>query len=393
MTTIAVSGSESRPAAPWRSRIVRSAEVAPADLVPNERNWRLHPRKQLAALRGSLDTVGWVQQVLVNQTTGNVVDGHARIEEALSRNEPTVPVLYVDLTVEEEALVLATLDPIAAMATTDEAKLNDLLAELEDDDEFREAVIMAEARAEVSSVGAIAKAAKAGDWRAGVYLLEHARNREPLEAGTRCGSHVKRCRECQVPWKRCPHAHEIQSCRIAQHLCGQAKGKNTAHAGSGHCWLHLGRTDNGEKHAQLERAGRALRLLGVPVGTGDPFRLLAKTVQHAEGYLEATSELLSAAATDAENGAALPAFAVETASGLYEEAIRIAGRTGKAAVDADVADRLATLDERVDSLLWLFIGELLERVVPKAQRPAIEAWASMRLGELAKEYEHPVAVH
>ena len=42
-----------------------------------------------------------------------------------------VPVLYVDLTEEEEALVLATLDPISAQAEKDQVKLNALLAELQ----------------------------------------------------------------------------------------------------------------------------------------------------------------------------------------------------------------------------------------------------------------------
>jgi len=268
----------------------------------------------------------------------------------------------------------------------------DLLAELEDDD-FREAVIMAEARAEVASVGAIAKAAKAGDWRAGVYLLEHSRAGDHLEAGKRCGSHRRQCRECKVAWRRCPHDHETASCRIPDHRCQLVRGWGTAHPGSGHCRRHLGATENGEKHAQLERAGRALRLLSIPIGTGDPFLLLAKTVQHAEGYLEATSQLLAESAEQASSGDALPAFAVETASGLYEEAIRIAARTGKATVDADVANRLAILDERADSLLQRFVGELFDRVVPAAKRPAIEVWASARLAELAAEYEQPVTVH
>lgn len=117
-----------------RNRIVGSGEEAPDQLVANPLNWRIHPQAQQKALRGSLETVGWVQQVLVNQRTGNLVDGHARVEEALSRGEPTVPVLYVDLDPEEEALVLATLDPIAAMAATDEAKLRELLADLTVDD-------------------------------------------------------------------------------------------------------------------------------------------------------------------------------------------------------------------------------------------------------------------
>ena len=33
--------------------------------------------RDAAALRGSLDTVGWVAQVMVNRVTGHVVDGHA----------------------------------------------------------------------------------------------------------------------------------------------------------------------------------------------------------------------------------------------------------------------------------------------------------------------------
>ncbi len=118
----------------WRNRIVGSGEEAPDQLVANPANWRIHGGAQRNALRGSLDTVGWVQQVMVNRRTGFVIDGHARVEEALSRGEPTVPVLYVDLDPEEEALVLATLDPIGAMADRDEAKLNALLAEVTVDD-------------------------------------------------------------------------------------------------------------------------------------------------------------------------------------------------------------------------------------------------------------------
>jgi len=121
-------------AAAWRNRITGSGEEAPDQLLANPGNWRLHPRNQQAALAGALDTVGWVQQVMVNQRTGFVVDGHARVALAISRNEPSVPVLYVDLSAEEEALVLATLDPIGAMATADEAKLNELLAEVSVDD-------------------------------------------------------------------------------------------------------------------------------------------------------------------------------------------------------------------------------------------------------------------
>ena len=117
----------------WKNRIVGSDDVAPDQLVANPKNWRTHPGSQRDALRGSLGTVGWVQQVMVNQRTGHVVDGHARVEEALSKGEPTVPVLFVDLSEAEEALVLATLDPITAMASTDAGKLAELLHDVHTD--------------------------------------------------------------------------------------------------------------------------------------------------------------------------------------------------------------------------------------------------------------------
>ena len=82
----------------WRNRIVGHADVPPAELVPNPRNWRSHPAEQQRALAGALAEVGWVAEVLVNRTTGHVVDGHLRIELALARDEPTVPVTYVELT-------------------------------------------------------------------------------------------------------------------------------------------------------------------------------------------------------------------------------------------------------------------------------------------------------
>ena len=65
----------------------------------------------------------------MNQTTGFVVDGHARVAMAISRGE-RVPVVYVELTEEEEALILATLDPLSAMAGTDKELLAGLIADL-----------------------------------------------------------------------------------------------------------------------------------------------------------------------------------------------------------------------------------------------------------------------
>ncbi|CAN5749739.1 hypothetical protein BH23CHL7_BH23CHL7_17220 [soil metagenome] len=128
-------------AAPWANRIVGSGEEAPDQLLANPANWRIHPKAQQQALAGVLGQVGWVQQVLVNRRTGHVVDGHLRVALAISQAAPVVPVLYVDLSPEEEALVLVSLDPLAAMAGTDEEKLRELLADVAVDSEALAAML------------------------------------------------------------------------------------------------------------------------------------------------------------------------------------------------------------------------------------------------------------
>jgi DNA modification methylase len=114
----------------WKNRIVGEGMVAPDQLLANPANWRLHPAAQAQALSGVLDEVGWVTGVLVNRRTGMLVDGHLRVMLALQRHEKTIPVSYVNLSTSEETLVLATLDPISALAGTDKAKLSELLTGL-----------------------------------------------------------------------------------------------------------------------------------------------------------------------------------------------------------------------------------------------------------------------
>jgi DNA modification methylase len=162
-------------AIPWRNRIVGQGEEPPEQLLANPLNWRTHPKAQRAALVGSLDSVGWVQHVVKNQRTGHVVDGHARIEEAISRGAATVPVLYVDLDPEEEALVLATLDPIGAMATRDDAKLAELLAGISIDNEGLAALLgdllPRAPKAGLTNPDSIPEIASSSVLRGGVYFL------------------------------------------------------------------------------------------------------------------------------------------------------------------------------------------------------------------------------
>lgn len=111
----------------WESKIVSFTEVAPDQLLANPLNARRHPARQRDALRASLDRIGWVAPVIVNQRTGMMVDGHARVEEALSAGLMTVPVLTIDVSAEDERVMLATFDPISYLAEYDSGVMAGLL--------------------------------------------------------------------------------------------------------------------------------------------------------------------------------------------------------------------------------------------------------------------------
>ncbi len=115
----------------WRNRIVGEGEKPASQFLANPNNWRTHPQNQREAMRGALNEVGWVQRVIVNRRTGYLVDGHERVWQALQNGDAAVPFVEVDLDEAEEAYVLATLDPIGAMAAADAAKLDDLLREVQ----------------------------------------------------------------------------------------------------------------------------------------------------------------------------------------------------------------------------------------------------------------------
>jgi hypothetical protein len=212
----------------------------------------------------------------------------------------------------------------------------------------------AEAAARVANIGAIAKAAKAGNWRAASFLLE----RTPAPVSRSCGARTKS--------KGTP--------------CTMTKGWRTDHPGSGNCRWHGGATPNGAKHAATERAKSAADLLGIPLGNGDPFDLLTSAVQHAQSQLVGSAALVREA-LEAE-GAATSQLDLQAALDFQTETIRSAFRGGKAVVDAKVADRGAVLEDAAFELLKAFVNDFLERV-PAPTRPELQVWASQRLLELS----------
>ena len=118
---------EKRNKKPWECRIVGYGTEYPENLLANPDNWRIHPKEQQEGLAAVLDRVGWVQSVIVNRQTGHLVDGHLRVTLALRRGETSIPVAYVDLSPDDERLVLSTLDPLAGLAATDREMLQQLL--------------------------------------------------------------------------------------------------------------------------------------------------------------------------------------------------------------------------------------------------------------------------
>jgi hypothetical protein len=77
-----------------------------------------------------LSEIGFADAVLARETPDGLelIDGHAR--QAISGDQP-VPVLVLDVTEAEADALLASLDPLAGLAGTDEAKLAELLDSLQ----------------------------------------------------------------------------------------------------------------------------------------------------------------------------------------------------------------------------------------------------------------------
>jgi len=118
---------------PWKNAIVGNAEIDPKTLMPHPENWRLHGDTQTRTMDDVLAEVGWIQQVVVNKRSGRIVDGHLRVKLAIEREEPLVPVVYVDLSDEDEKKALLTLDPISGLADSDIEQFTSLVAGMETD--------------------------------------------------------------------------------------------------------------------------------------------------------------------------------------------------------------------------------------------------------------------
>jgi len=110
-----------------RDRIKELRRVKASQLHPNPKNWRTHPQSQMDAIRGVLAEVGFAGAELARELPDGslqLIDGHARAEIA---GDAEVPVLVLDVSESEADKILATFDPLGAMAEANAIALDELL--------------------------------------------------------------------------------------------------------------------------------------------------------------------------------------------------------------------------------------------------------------------------
>lgn len=104
------------------------------DLIRNPGNWRTHPEAQRDAMRGVLAEIGFAGACIAYETPEGLVliDGHLRADLT---PEQEIPVLVLDVNEKEAGQLLASFDPLSAMAEADQDQLGELLHGMEFDSE------------------------------------------------------------------------------------------------------------------------------------------------------------------------------------------------------------------------------------------------------------------
>ncbi len=100
--------------------------VEAGTLDENPMNWRRHSENQMDTIKDLISDpdVGWAGVLLYNRKTKRLIDGHGR-KKAVAP-DTLVPVLSGEWTEDGERKILASLDPIAAMAEGDKDMYRDL---------------------------------------------------------------------------------------------------------------------------------------------------------------------------------------------------------------------------------------------------------------------------
>src|SRR5207245_4464785 len=140
--------------APIRNRIKSHGRVRAGDLVPHELNFRLHPEDQKAALQALYAEVGFARSLLAYELPDGrlkLIDGHLRRD---LDPDMEVDVEILDVTEEEARALLLSIDPLAALAETQEQLHRRLLEITPTDSEELAAAWQATAEGQLEALGA-----------------------------------------------------------------------------------------------------------------------------------------------------------------------------------------------------------------------------------------------
>src|SRR5437773_1869429 len=103
---------------PIRNRIKGHRRVRAGDLVPHEWNFRVHPHLQRAALRTLYEQIGFARSLLAYELPDGrlkLLDGHLRRD---LEPDMEVDVEVLDVNDDEARALLLSIDPLAALAET-----------------------------------------------------------------------------------------------------------------------------------------------------------------------------------------------------------------------------------------------------------------------------------
>lgn len=106
--------------------------IPPGDLIPYDKNARVHSAEQIAALRRSLREYGFIAPMVIDMDR-RVIVGHGRLAAAVSEGWPEVPCVIVDhlSPTQLRAYILAD-NRLSDMASWDDALVSEELQALKD---------------------------------------------------------------------------------------------------------------------------------------------------------------------------------------------------------------------------------------------------------------------
>lgn len=111
-----------------RNRIKGHRKIKASDLIANEKNFREHSPEQKSALQELYGSIGFARSLLAYELPDGrlkLLDGHLRAD---TTPDEIVDVEVLDVTEAEADVILASIDPLSAMAKTNAGSLQSLLS-------------------------------------------------------------------------------------------------------------------------------------------------------------------------------------------------------------------------------------------------------------------------